>query len=94
MAQHLLIVDIAAPLLVLGLRSPVYAFMLPPSLLAPLARWHALRAALALPAQAARRGHDLRSDDVALAPRARLRGRAALAAAARESSTSASCSPA
>ena len=40
MAQHLLIADLAAPLLVLGLRTPVYAFMLPPSLLRPLARLH------------------------------------------------------
>jgi cytochrome c oxidase assembly factor CtaG len=43
MAQHLLIMDIAAPLLVLGLRSPVYAFMLPRPLLVPLARSQTVR---------------------------------------------------
>lgn len=44
MAQHLLMVDLAAPLLVLGLRSPVYAFMLPRALLVPVARSRMLRA--------------------------------------------------
>jgi putative membrane protein len=43
MAQHLLLADIAAPLLVIGLRSPVYAFMLPRALLVPLARSSGLR---------------------------------------------------
>jgi putative membrane protein len=43
MAQHLLIGDIAAPLLVLGLRSPVYAFLLPKPVLVPLARNKPLR---------------------------------------------------
>jgi cytochrome c oxidase assembly factor CtaG len=43
MAQHLLIGDIAAPLLILGLRSPVYAFVLPRPVLAPLARSQPLR---------------------------------------------------
>lgn len=43
MAQHLLLGDIAAPLLLLGLRSPVYAFVLPRGALVPLARWQALR---------------------------------------------------
>jgi putative membrane protein len=43
MAQHLLIGDIAAPLLVLGLRSPVYAFVLPKPVLVPLARNKPLR---------------------------------------------------
>jgi putative membrane protein len=38
MGQHLLLGDIAAPLLLLGLRSPVYAFMLPRPLLVPIAR--------------------------------------------------------
>jgi cytochrome c oxidase assembly factor CtaG len=38
MGQHLLLADIAAPLLLLGLRSPVYAFVLPRPLLVPLAR--------------------------------------------------------
>jgi len=45
MAQHLLMMDIAAPLLVLGLRSPVYAFMLPRALLVPLARSRVVRTA-------------------------------------------------
>jgi cytochrome c oxidase assembly factor CtaG len=43
MAQHLLIGDIAAPLLLLGLRSPVYAFVLPRPVLVPLARSQPLR---------------------------------------------------
>jgi cytochrome c oxidase assembly factor CtaG len=43
MAQHLLIGDLAAPLLLLGLRSPLYAFLLPRKLLVPLARWGGLR---------------------------------------------------
>jgi putative membrane protein len=43
MAQHLLIGDLAAPLLVLGLRSPVYAFLLPRPVLVPLARSSPLR---------------------------------------------------
>src|SRR5688500_17630534 len=38
MAQHLLIADLSAPLLVIGLRSPVYAFLLPRSLFAAVAR--------------------------------------------------------
>jgi cytochrome c oxidase assembly factor CtaG len=44
MAQHLLIADLSAPLLVIGLRSPVYAFLLPRSMFAALARSHGLRA--------------------------------------------------
>jgi putative membrane protein len=43
MAQHLLIGDLAAPLLVLGMRTPVYAFLLPRPLLVPLARCTPLR---------------------------------------------------
>jgi len=43
MAQHLLIGDIAAPLIVLGLRTPVYAFLLPRPVLVPLARNKPLR---------------------------------------------------
>jgi cytochrome c oxidase assembly factor CtaG len=43
MAQHLLIADLAAPLLLVGVRSPVYAFLLPRPLLVPLARRHRLR---------------------------------------------------
>jgi cytochrome c oxidase assembly factor CtaG len=46
MGQHLLIADVAAPLVILGLRSPVYAFVLPRSLFAPLARTAWLRRAL------------------------------------------------
>jgi putative membrane protein len=38
MAQHLLIADLSAPLLVIGLRSPVYAFLLPRSMFAAVAR--------------------------------------------------------
>jgi putative membrane protein len=45
MAQHLLIADLSAPLLVIGLRSPVYAFILPRSLFAALARSVPLRKA-------------------------------------------------
>ena len=45
MAQHLLIADLSAPLLVIGLRSPVYAFILPRALFAELARSRRLRAA-------------------------------------------------
>jgi putative membrane protein len=45
MGQHLLIGDVAAPLLLLGLRSPVYAFLLPRDVLVPLARWQGLRRA-------------------------------------------------
>lgn len=44
MAQHLLIADLSAPLLVIGLRSPVYAFLLPRALFAELARARRLRA--------------------------------------------------
>jgi putative copper resistance protein D len=45
MAQHLLIGDIAAPLLLLGIRSPIYAFLLPRRVLVPLARSQPLRRA-------------------------------------------------
>ncbi len=44
MAQHLLIADLSAPLLVIGLRSPVYAFILPRALFVELARSRRLRA--------------------------------------------------
>jgi cytochrome c oxidase assembly factor CtaG len=44
MAQHLLIADLSAPLLVIGLRSPVYAFLLPRALFAELCRSRRLRA--------------------------------------------------
>jgi putative membrane protein len=46
MGQHLLIGDIAAPLILLGLRSPVYAFLLPRAALVPLARAQPLRRTL------------------------------------------------
>jgi putative membrane protein len=45
MGQHLLIADLAAPLLLIGLRSPVYAFYLPRAALVPLARRRGLRKA-------------------------------------------------
>lgn len=45
MGQHLLIADIAAPFLLIGLRSPVYAFYLPRPLLVRLARLQWLRRA-------------------------------------------------
>jgi cytochrome c oxidase assembly factor CtaG len=45
MAQHLLIADLSAPLIVIGLRTPVYAFILPRSMFSALARSHRLRAA-------------------------------------------------
>jgi cytochrome c oxidase assembly factor CtaG len=38
MAQHLLIADLAAPLLLVGVRNPVLAFYLPRDVLVPLAR--------------------------------------------------------
>lgn len=43
MAQHLIIADFAAPLLLMGIRSPVYAFLLPRAMLVPLARRRGLR---------------------------------------------------
>jgi len=48
MAQHLLIGDIAAPLLLLGMRSPLLLFYLPRSALVLLARRRWLRRAFAL----------------------------------------------
>jgi cytochrome c oxidase assembly factor CtaG len=45
MAEHLLIADLAAPLLLVGMRTPVYAFLLPRPLLVPLARAMPLRRA-------------------------------------------------
>jgi len=47
MAQHLLLGDIAPLLLMVGLRGPLAFFVLPPSLLGPLARCRPLRRALA-----------------------------------------------
>ena len=43
MSQHLLLADVAAPLLLAGVRTPVLVFMLPRSLLVPLARTQWLR---------------------------------------------------
>lgn len=45
MGQHLLIGDVAAPLLLVGLRTPVLVFLLPRAVLVPLARRHGLRRA-------------------------------------------------
>jgi cytochrome c oxidase assembly factor CtaG len=45
MGQHLLIADLAAPLLLVGVRSPVYAFMLPRRALTQVARRRRLRRA-------------------------------------------------
>ena len=55
MAQHLLIADLAAPLVLVGIRTPVYAFLLPRPLLVPLARAHGLRRATATSAGRGRR---------------------------------------
>ena len=46
MAEHLLIADLAAPLLMVGLRNPVLQFYLPKAVLVPLARRKRLRAVL------------------------------------------------
>ena len=43
MAQHLLIADLAAPFLLAGMRTPVLVFLLPRSLLVPLAHRRRLR---------------------------------------------------
>ena len=45
MLQHLLIADLAAPLMLAGLRNPVLAFFLPRPVLVPLARARRLRGA-------------------------------------------------
>src|SRR5215212_5081514 len=45
MAQHLLIADLAAPLLLAGARNPVLMFLLPRDILVPLARRRRLRSA-------------------------------------------------
>ena len=45
MVQHLLIADLAAPLLLVGARNPVLGFLLPRSALVPLARADRLRGA-------------------------------------------------
>jgi putative membrane protein len=46
MAQHLLIGDLSAPLLLIGLRWPVYPFLLPRSMFVGIARSERFRAAL------------------------------------------------
>ena len=38
MAEHILLADLGAPLLLVGLRNPVLAFFLPRDVLVPLAR--------------------------------------------------------
>ena len=43
MAQHLLVADLAAPALLVGMRSPVLQWLVPRRLLVPLARTHWLR---------------------------------------------------
>ena len=45
MLQHLLIADLAAPIMLVGLRNPVLMFFLPRSALVPLARTRWLRTA-------------------------------------------------
>ena len=45
MAEHLLMADLGAPLMLAGVRNPVLAFFLPRSVLVPLARSHRLRGA-------------------------------------------------
>ena len=45
MLQHLLIADLAAPLMLIGLRNPVLAFFLPRDVLVPLARSRRIRGA-------------------------------------------------
>jgi putative membrane protein len=45
MAQHLLIADLAAPLLLVGARNPVLAFLLPRPAVATVARWTRVRGA-------------------------------------------------
>jgi putative membrane protein len=45
MLQHLLIADLAAPLMLIGLRNPVLAFFLPRDVLVPLARARHIRGA-------------------------------------------------
>src|SRR5438270_6734494 len=44
MAQHVLMADIAAPLMLIGVRNPVLQNYLPPAILVPLARRRTLRA--------------------------------------------------
>jgi cytochrome c oxidase assembly factor CtaG len=47
MGQHVLMADIAAPLMMIGVRNPVLLFLLPRPILEPLARRRTLRGALA-----------------------------------------------
>jgi putative membrane protein len=46
MAQHVVLADISAPLMLIGVRTPVLQFLLPRPVLVPLARWRGLRRAL------------------------------------------------
>lgn len=48
MAQHLLIAEVGAPLILIGIRSPVLFFMLPKSALKRVARLHRFRRAFAV----------------------------------------------
>ena len=75
MAQHLLIADLAAPLMLVGLRNPVLAFFLPRSVLVPLARTALAARRLPLPAQAAGGAAGLRAGALRLALLDLLRGR-------------------
>src|SRR2546423_15566549 len=43
MAQHMLMADVATPLMLIGLRNPVLVFFLPRAILEPLARRRRLR---------------------------------------------------
>ena len=69
MAQHLLIADLAAPLMLVGLRNPVLAFFLPRDVLVPLARVARLRGAFRVAAPAARGAPRLRARALRLALR-------------------------
>jgi putative membrane protein len=46
MAQHVVLADISAPLMLIGVRTPVLQFLLPRPVLVPLARWRGLRRVL------------------------------------------------
>ena len=91
MAQHLLIGDVAAPFLLLGMRTPLLLFYLPRSALVLLARRRWLRRAFARAAATARRAAGLRADRLRLALSRRCsRARCAIRCSTR-SSTSRSC---
>lgn len=44
MGEHLILADLGAPLMLLGIRSPVHAFLIPAPALKRMARWHKPRA--------------------------------------------------